>query len=235
MIQLNLLPDVKKEFLKSQKTKALVISSSILITLGAVVVVVLLFIYTTVVQQLQINLLTDDIKNKSNQVNNIEDISKYLTIQNQLKVLPGLHEQKGAYSRLFTILPVVNPSAPNNIKLSVLNLTIADKTILLNGTTASFESLKVFVDTLSNVEATYTLPDSDETKTEKVFDSVVVQNSSLSRLNNVSAVSFAIKLTYRESVFDARNSNVNAKVPNIQTTQSFTNAPNPQLFEEGGQ
>ncbi len=64
MIQLNLLPDVKKEYLKSQKTKALVISASIIVTISAVAISVLLFLYVLLVQQLQISITTGDIKEK---------------------------------------------------------------------------------------------------------------------------------------------------------------------------
>ncbi len=237
MIQLNLLPDVKKEYLKSQKAKALVISSSIFITLGAVGLVVLLFLYTVLVQQLQITLTTNDIKKKSDELNSIQDIGKYLTVQNQLKVLPELHDQKGVYSRLLNFLPVMNPSPPNNVQLSILNVVSADKSVLFTGTTATFESLNVFVETLNNVQASYKEPGSDQAKTEKIFDSVAVQSSSLGRVNNVSTVTFTIRATYKEAVFDARNTDVNASVPTIQTTSSLNDSPKPQLFDQpqGGQ
>lgn len=236
MIQLNLLPDVKKEYLKSQKTKAVVISGSIIVTLGAVALSVLLFLYVTLVQQLQINIITGDIKKKSDEVNSIQDIGKYLTVQNQLKSLPELHDQKGVYSRLLSFLPVINPSPPNNVQLSVLNLTAEEKSVLFTGTTATFESLNVFVETLNNAQASYKEPGSEQVKTDKIFETVAVQSSSLGRINNVSTVSFTIRVTYKEAVFDARNTDVTASVPNIQTTSSLTDSPKPQLFnQQGGQ
>lgn len=234
MVQLNLLPDVKKEFLKSQKTKALVMSGSVLVTLGAVAITVLLFIYATFVQQIQINLISDDIKKKSEQVNSIQDVNKYLTIQNQLQALPQLHEQKGNTSRLFTFLPILNPGPPNNVKLSVLNVGTADRSLLLTGTTATYESLNVFVDTLSNAEITYTPQGGGAGKSEKMFSGVVVQSSGLARVNNATSVSFTVKVTYVEAALDVRNTDVKASVPNIETTQSLTNAPR-ALFEGEGQ
>ena len=231
MVQLNLLPDVKKAYLRSQKTKAVVISSSILITLSAAAVAVLLFMYVTFGQALQISIITGDIKRKAQEVANVQDVDKYLTIQNQLKALPELHDQKGLSSRLFDFLPILNPGPPNNVKLSVLNMSTADRTILLNGNTSTFESLKVFVDTLSNAQISYKELGSNDTKTDTMFETVAVQSSSLGRLNNVSSVSFTLRLVYKEALFDARNSDIQASVPNIQTTQSLTNAPKPQLFE----
>lgn len=232
MVQLNLLPDVKKEYLKSQKTKALVMSGSVLVTLGAVAIAALLFIYATFVQQIQINLVSEDIKKKAQQVNDIQDIDKYLTIQNQLKVLPELHNQKGKTSRLLGFLPILNPGPPNNVRLSVLNLNTTDRSMLLTGTTANFESLNVFVDTLSNAELSYKQPGDTESLTTKLFESVAVQSSGLARVNNITTVSFTIDVTYIEAALDVRNSDVKVLVPNIQTTQSLTNAPRP-LFEGG--
>jgi len=165
MIQLNLLPDLKKEFIKSQKNKGLVISISLMVTLGALGLSVLLFIYVNFVQQVQINLATDDIKHKVTDLKGVKDIDKYLTIQNQLSSITALHDGKGAYSRLFTFLNVLNPSTPNNINLSNLQIAQGEKSISFVGTTASFQTLNVFVDTLKNAEVTYNAPGTSETTT----------------------------------------------------------------------
>jgi hypothetical protein len=230
-IQLNLLPDVKKEFIKAQKTKALVISSSIMVTLGAAGITVLLFLYVTVAQQLQMALITNDIQNKTAELNSVQDLGKYLTIQNQLRALPELHDQKGVYSRLFSFLPVLNPGAPNNVRLSVLQLssTESDSAFFFTGNAATFESLNVFVDTLNNAKATYQASGAEEKTTTNIFQSVVVQNSALSQVNNASSVSFTIRAAYDPAVFDARNTGVTATVPNIVTTPSITGSP--QLFQ----
>ncbi len=236
MTQINLLPDVKKEFLKSQKTKALVISGSIIVTLVAVGLSALLYAYVVFAQQLQINLITDDIKNKSAELNNIQDISKYLTVQNQLQALPDLHSSKGVYSRLFAFLPVLNPSQPNNINLASLQIAAEDKTLSFSGTTASFESLNVFADTLSNAEVSYKPADADKATSEKMFKKVTVQSSGLSKVDNTTKVSFTVVVEYNEAMFNAKNANVEAKVPNIQTTPSVTGSPKLQLFDnQGGQ
>lgn len=234
MIQLNLLPDLKKEFIKSQKTKGVVISTSILVTIGAVGLSVLLFIYVTFLQQLQINLATDDIKQKEKQLSSVTDISKYLTVQAQLAALPDLHNGKGSYSRLFDFLGIINPGAPNNASLSNLQLSTLDKTIIVNGTTASFESLNVFVDTLKHAEITYKKNGQGDPITEKMFAQALVQTSGLAHVGSNNIVSFSIKTIYNPSIFDVQNTNVAAKVPNITTTQSVTQSPR-QLFNGAAQ
>ena len=228
MIQLNLLPDIKKEYINAQKTRAVVVSSSILITLGAIGLSVLLFIYVTFLQQLQITLATNDIKSKTQQLNSINDLDKYLTIQNQLAALPGLHDGKGIYSRLLSFLPVLNPNAPNNVVLSKLQVSTTDKLVNLTGSTASFESLNVFVDTLQNAQATYK-DSSKAQQTTKIFSNVSVQNSAIDKSNGGNRVSFTVNATYQDAVFDATNTEVTATVPTIQTSQSVTESP--KLFD----
>ena len=236
MIQLNLLPDIKKEFINAQKTRALVISSSIIVTLAAIGLSVLLFVYVTFLQQLQITLATNDVKGKEQQLDGITDLGKYLTIQNQLAALPDLHANKGLYSRLLNFLPVLNPNAPNNIVLSQLEVTTSDKLVVLTGSTASFESLNVFVDTLRNAVVNYKDANGQQ-QTSKIFDSVVVQNSAIDKSSGNNNVSFTVHATYLDPVFDAHNTDMNASVPNIQTSQSVTQSP--KLFDssasQGGQ
>lgn len=233
MIQINLLPDLKKEYLKAQKAKALVIAVSIFVTLGAFALSALLFVYVTFVQQFQINLATDDISKKMQQVKDIPDINKYLTVQNQLAALPELHDSKGMYSRLYDFLSVLNPSAPNNVTLSDLRLLTADKTIIFSGTTASFQTLNTFVDTLKNASTSYKANGQGDLIEDKMFDQVLVQTADIVKAQGGAAVvGFTVKTLYHDSMFDARNTDMTAKVPNITTTQSVTQSPNAQLFND---
>jgi hypothetical protein len=225
MIQLNLLPDLKKEYIKSQKTKGVVISVSILTTIGAIGLSALLFVYVTFLQQVQINLATDDIKTKENQLKGITDVDKYLTVQAQLSALPDLHANKGSYSRLFDFLAVINPSAPNNVNLGNLQLDGAAGSITFSGTTATFETLNVFVDTLKNAQVSYKQNGQGDTQTTKMFSQVLVQTSGFAHLNGKDLVSFSIKTLYTPAVFAVSNTEVKASIPNITTTQSVTQSP----------
>ena len=238
MIQLNLLPDLKKEYIKSQKTKGLVVSVSIVTTIVAVGLSVAMLLYINFVQQIQINVIDDDIKNKTAELKNIPNLDKYLTIQNQLAALPDLHRNKGYYSRLFDFLTVMNPSPPNSVTISNLEVDVINKTIGFSGTAGSYESMNVFVDTLKNVEVSYNQPGATEQTKEKLFTQVLVQSSSLSKVGDKDRASFTIATTYQENVFMADLTDVKASVPSITTTPSVTEAPAPtQLFNSnsGGQ
>lgn len=233
MIQLNLLPDLKKEYIKSQKTKGVVISVSILTTIGAVGLSVLLFIYVTFLQQVQINLATNDINAKENQLKGIADVDKYLTVQAQLAALPDLHAGKGSYSRLFDFLGVINPSAPNNVSLSNLQLDVPTTTITFNGNTSSFETLNVFADTLKNAQVSYKQNGQGDAQTTKMFQQVLITSSGFAHVNGKDMVAFTIKTVYDPNVFAVGSTEVKASIPNITTTQSVTQAP--AIFNDKGQ
>jgi hypothetical protein len=235
MIQLNLLPDLKKDFIKSQKNKGLVISVSILTTLVALGLSGLFFVYVTFAQQIQIDLMTQDVQKKAKELSEVENVDKYLTIQNQLSSIEMLHNSKGVYSRLFDFFNVLNPSAPNNVTLVGAQLITADKSIVFNGTTASFESLNVFVDTLKNAQVTYQTADSTEPIEELMFDQVFVQNSGLGSGSNKQLVAFTVRAVYRDAVFNAVNTGMKAEIPTIITTPSATEAPIPQKSSQSQQ
>ncbi len=235
MIQLNLLPDLKKEFINAQKAKNAVVTISILVTLAALGLSALLFVYVTFVQQLQINLASENIKREVQELKDIPDVDKYLTIQNQLESLPALHNAKGVSSRLFSFLSVLNPSAPNSVSLSSLQLVSLDKTIVFTGSTASFETLNIFIDTLKNAQVTYKVDGQGDPVTEKIFDQVRIQTSSLVRVTAEGSVGFTVKAIFRDAVFAAGNTDLTAKVPNITTTPSVTQSPKPVFDDKGSQ
>ncbi len=237
MIELNLLPDVKKEFIRAQRSHNAVITASILaimISVGATIAFAL-FVYGG--QAFRISQLTGNIKEKETQLKAVEDLDKYLTVQNQLSQIEGLHDQKLIYSRLVDFLGVLNPSAPHNISLNRLNVQSEEGTIVFEGSTASFESFSVFKDTLQNAELTYTAKDATEPTKERLFSEVVVTSSGLGKNQSESRVSFSVTATYSENVFSPSSKDIAVTIPQIETTNSVRQSPQP-LFnsqQEGAQ
>lgn len=111
MIQFNLLPDVKKEYVKAKRTKRLIMSAATLASAGAIGVTVLMFTFVHVAQKKHISDLTKDIESRATEIKSTPDLEKILTVQNQLSLLPGLHQGKPETSRLFNYLSFVSPSA----------------------------------------------------------------------------------------------------------------------------
>lgn len=213
MIQFNLLPDVKLEYIKAERTKKLVISISVLAGSVAFAAFLLLFISVNVLQKKNINDLNADIKAGTSEITKTPNVDKILTIQSQLNSLTSLHDQKPMASRLFGYIDQVTPSS---VTISSISTDFTAHTITIVGGAPSLDAVNTFVDTLK-----FTTFTTDKTTTEaKSFSGVVL--SSFSR--NKTEAGYTINLTYDPLIFDA-TSKVNLIVPNTITTRSVTEQP----------
>jgi Tfp pilus assembly protein PilN len=227
MITLNLLPEVKKEFLRSQKARAKTITISILVSVASLGVLTMLAVYVYGGQLVIMNLQNGDIAKKSNQLKSIKDIDKYLTIQNQLSQISSLHEQKSIMSRVLSFLPALNPAAPRSVSLTSLDVDAPTNRITIKGTTASYEALTTFRDTLAGANVNFSL--SGEAVTRQLFSEVSIDSGVFSASDG-SKVLFTMTLTYDKDAMISHALNPQIVVTPGETTQSVVNVP---LFEGG--
>lgn len=227
MIRLNLLPDIKRDFLKAKRDQARVVSFSILAVLVAAGVTVALAVWVYGIQQGWSNLLTQNIKDNVAEVQKITDIDKYVTVQNQLANLSNLHDGKNDFSRLMTILPILNPKSPNNIKLSSINLEDEQHTITMEGQTADFTGLVTFRDILENAQVEYRASASEaKTVKDKLFSDVKIIDQGMSKTTSGSSVvGFKIVVTYNLAAFKNSSKDVTVTVPKLDTTPSKQGSP----------
>ncbi len=148
MIQFNLLPDVKMQYVKAKRTKRLIISTSTLISIVCVGVILLLFSVVQIAQKKHISDLSTDIEVATKKIQSIEGLDEILTVQNQLTLLPGLHEGKPKSSRLFDYLAFVSPT---EAKIVSLNFDTVTSTIVIQGTADKIATVNKLVD---NIKAT---------------------------------------------------------------------------------
>ena len=94
MIQFNMLPDVKQQYLKAAQNKKTAITAGILITAASVFIFTMLFLSVNVFQKKNLSDINSDIKSATEELKKTPDLNKVLTIQNQLKSLPALQAQK---------------------------------------------------------------------------------------------------------------------------------------------
>jgi len=227
MIRLNLLPDIKRDFLKAKRDQARVVSFSILAVFVAAGVTVALAVWVYAIQQGWSNLLTQNIKDNVAEVQKITDIDKYVTVQNQLANLSNLHDGKNDFSRLMTILPILNPKSPNNIKLSSINLEDEQHTITMEGQTADFTGLVTFRDILENAQVEYRASASEaKTVKDKLFSDVKIIDQGMSKTTSGSSVvGFKIVVTYNLAAFKNSSKDVTVTVPKLDTTPSKQGSP----------
>jgi len=220
MIQLNLLPEVKKEYIKAKRTKRLIISTSIIVSASAIFLLFLQFSFVQFAQKKNISDLTKDIESEVASIQSVNGLDEILTIQNQLNTIPGISEERPETSRIFDYMRAVTPK---DVFISSLDLDIANSNIEISGTAASIASINTFADTLKF--ATY---NSDNIEDGEPFTNVL---TTLSRNNNKS--SYSIEFEFDPILFD-NTETVVLVVPNTVTTRSVTGQPdlNEALFIE---
>ena len=201
MVQFNLLPKVKLEYVKTQRTKRLLTLISIVVSVASLAVLLLSFVTVNVVQKKSLNDLNKDIAKYSTQLKNVDDLNKILTVQNQLSTLTGLHDKKPVATRLFTYISQVTPSQAGLNKLSI---DYTANTLTVGGIAPSLDVVSTYTDTLK--ATTYTVSGSKESK--HAFTNVVLAN--FGRSND--GASFNISFSYDPTIFDSK-SDVTLKVP----------------------
>ncbi len=227
MIQLNLLPDVKLEYIKAQRMRSLVTGISFVVTAAAILILVLTLLFGFAQKQ-RISSLKTTIAEEANQLKNKPGINDILTVQNQLSSLNTLYSQRPAVDRLFTTY--LNEITPETASLNQMQVDFATDSVTLNGSADSIVTINKYVDTLKLTN--YSLNNSSNTT--PAFKNIVLAsfgvNSSAQNPNQ--AASFNITLNYDPNIFNVAE-NVKLVVPNLVVThyqQSdsaslFTNAP----------
>lgn len=224
MIQFNLLPDVKQEYMKAKRQKHSVIIISLLVAAVSLFIFVMLFLTVNVFQKKHISDLDTDIASSTKTLKDIKDLDKILTIQNQLKSLPDLHDAKPVTSRLFGYLTQITPA---QVSLGNVNLNYESKTMIISGTADSLSTINKFVDTIKFT--TYTEAVGAETASAgatKPFSSVVL--SSFSKGEEGST--YQISLAFEPTIFDSKKT-ITLVVPKTITTRSETEKPNQDIFQ----
>jgi hypothetical protein len=226
MIRLNMLPDVKREYLRTRRLEAKVITGALLFSAVAVGLVIVLALWVYGAQTLHKNALTGTIKKNVAELQGVKDIDKYVTIQNQLANIDSLHEKKMIYSRLFAVLPKLNPQAPNTVRIGGLIIDSTTNTMMFEGETSSFTALETFRDTLKNAKLIYGTTGSEGTTTSPLFSTVTIDTQSIGKdAEAQTVVSFKLTTAYDPAWFVRSTSTVDVSVPTKETTQSKVDAP----------
>jgi Tfp pilus assembly protein PilN len=218
MIQLNLLPDVKIEFLRTTRNKRLVIGISLVVIAVSVAVLLLLASIAYGFQKKNVSDLDKDIATYNKQLKDTPDLDKVLTIQNQLNALTKLHEDKADATRIF---PFLTQLTPTTASISQFKLDVAESKITIQGSATSLTAANTFIDTLKFT--TYQTVAEDGTAEgdgTKAFSNVVMNQFSQSG----SGAMYGIECNYDPAIFN-NASNVKLTVPKIISTRSLTEQP----------
>lgn len=206
MIEINLIPDVKQELIRARTQRSAVVSISIVVSLAAIAAVVVLAIYVFGVQTVRSAIADSQIKKGADQLAQVEDLSKILTIQNQLTKINDLNGDKKIDSRVFQILQAIIPPAPNSVTVSSLTIDTQTNSLTFEGQTPSYPSLETFKKTIAAANIRFT--DNGEQKDVPLASDVSISNVGYGEDSTGSkVVRFSVSFTYAAETFSPATSN----------------------------
>ncbi len=233
MIEINLVPDVKQELIRAQRVRTSVISMAVIVGVVAVGLVVVLAIWVYAVQAGRSYFVDKEIKDSSNALSQVKDINNTLTIQNQLSKLSSMHSDKMIDSRIFDVLQTVNPPAPNDIRVTNLQIDAASSTVTIQGQAANgYAALDVFKKTLSATTVQYT--QNGQSGSVPLVSSLNDADRSYGEdANGAKVLRFTISFVYPKELFAATIPTLTIQAPSsTNATDSFRGIPT-SLFVEG--
>lgn len=232
MIEINLLPNVKRELLKTRAMRNRVISISFLVggaSIAAVVVLALILGSQIAAEAVQGGV----IKDRSDKLMAVEDLNKVVTIQHQLTKINEQHSGKKINSRVFDVVTAVNPVAPNNVSFSDIKVNPESKTITLEGSAVNgYSALETLKKTILNTKVQTTDGDKSSevslTKEIKDGDTSFGENSEGKKV-----LQFSFSFEYAEELLaPSNNGTVSVLTPagKVDVTDSRQGIPD-SLFK----
>lgn len=213
MIEINLVPDVKQELIRAQRIRATVIMFSIILGIVSIAVVSLLASFVFVAQNVRNSIADKDINTQSALLSNVEDLSKTVTIQNQLTKITALNSEKMIDSRIFDMLVAIIPPQPNDVKFSSLQIDSVTGKILIDAQAVNgYTALEVFKKTIERANVKYTDVSNVEQSVVLAANISQKDGSYGSDSSGAKVLRFNISFEYAKELFSPLSKNVSVKV-----------------------
>lgn len=229
MIQINLIPDVKRELLEAKRQRAMVVSGAILASIAVTGIVVLMAIWTFGAQALLLSNGEKKVTELENELLAVEDIDESLTVQNQLRLISETHNNKTISSNLFASFTQLQVK---DITISELGLSVEDGTISLTAeSSGGFNAVERFIKTLRATQVEYS--NQGEAMSVPLAGEVTEGDRSFGEdENNRKVIRFAVTFAYEPILLERGVENLRVVGPErSNATDSFEDIPK-GLFKE---
>ena len=126
-LEINLVPDIKNEMIRTLKLRNFILFLSIIVASASVAIV---FIFGVIVggQQIAINNKKGLLETFSSKLNSYSDLNEFLTIKDQVDNITAITENKTVASRTFNILLALIPTdSPDSIEISELTVDLVSE------------------------------------------------------------------------------------------------------------
>lgn len=228
MIEINLVPDVKQELLKAQRIRSTVIAGTVIVGIISVAVVVILAMYVFGFQTIRGKLADDSISKDIKTLQAVKDLSKTLTIQNQLAKISALDSNKKIDSRIFNVLAAIIPPAPDDIQISSLSINSETQTLYLDGQAPnSYSAVEIFKKTVEGAKIKYKGSDKKDAPLIDLATNISISNTSYGESSTGAKVlRFSMSFNYAPELFSPSIDNPTVVITvNGNVTDSYINIP----------
>ncbi len=217
MIEINLIPDVKRELIRAKRTRNIVVSGAIIVGIVSVGIVVLLCAYLFGGQTLRNKWADDAITANYNKLKDVPDLANMLTIQNQLASINEHHSEKNIDSRLFDLLVAINPAQPNQVTFSQVKVDSENSTIYIAAQAANgYVAADALIKTIKATSLSYTDEKGTTAKTD-LAKTIAISNQSYGEdTTGAKVLRFSISFEYASELFANTVKNVAVIRPDRQ-------------------
>lgn len=232
MIQVNLIPDIKRELLRAQQMRRTAISIAIFAGVVAAGVVIALGVILGV-QIVHENIARENIKKEYKTLVSVDNIENVLTIQNQLKSIQSYQDKRTIDSRLFDVLGAINPTEPNSVKFSSIKLDPVGQIITIEGTAVNgYAATETFRKTILNTTVE-SGSGSDLVKVPLATVVTIGETSYGEAADGARVLRFTVSFAYSDGLFDNSLKSIKIVTPTakVDVTDSKTRVPE-SLFTE---
>lgn len=227
MIEINLIPDVKQEYLHAKRVRNTVISGAIVVGIASLAAVILLAAYSFGAQPLRSAHADSQIDERFKSLQEVEDLGNMLTVQSQLSSISSLHtDEKVMSTRLFEVLTVINPGGENDVTYSNVRLDIETGTIQIDAQAKKgYVAAEAFEKTILATELSYV--NDGETVKVPLADEAILSNQSFGEDANGSKVlRFSVNFEFNEALFSPSSEKMSVLRPGRQdATDSHRRVP----------
>ena len=163
MIEINLVPDIKLALMRAQKARSFVIMICSIVSIAAFSIVGLLVLYIFSAQLIRSGIADKTITTENDTLTKVQDLSKILTLQNQLTKVSQLNNDKKIDSRIFNLLDNIIPPSPNSVSVSNVSVDADTNTISIDGQAINgYPALEIFKKTIIGAKVKYLDSDKKE-------------------------------------------------------------------------
>ena len=213
MIQINLIPDVKLELIKSQRHRNTVVSISIIVIIASLVALALLAL-TLLNYKARIASVTKNIKTEDETFRNIRDIEKTVTVSNQLNYIQSSHEGKLISSRIFDLLAEASAKGTeNSVAINSFDIDSTQNRISIVARTEQrgFDAAEVFRKNIEGMKMYYVEPEKD-TVANEFTDSPRTKHKKEKSVNIASDVTLSEMVLARDGDTEVNKESVSFRI-----------------------